>query len=220
MLPLSRRADILPRDGRTVRAQRLRTERRQQILAGARHLFATRGYHLTSVADIIERVGVARGTFYLHFASKRAIFDELRVGMLASLAERVRRIEIGPSAPAPIDQMRENVMRVVTLLLDERDLTRILLREAGVDPDFDRQLRDFYGRLLDRIEGGIRLGQTMGLLRACDPPIAAACILGSIKEVMHRYAVGGEAAPEPSALSQEILDYVVSALFRPLQETG
>src|SRR5262249_54909298 len=149
------------RDGRSLRGERLRARRREQILDCARRLFAQRGYHLTSVADIIERAGVARGTFYLHFPSKRAIFDELSGGLFAQLAERVRRIEVGPGAAPPVEQMQKNVLRVVTLLLDQSDLTRILLREGGADPEFDHRLHDFYGRLLERIEVGVRLGQQM-----------------------------------------------------------
>jgi AcrR family transcriptional regulator len=206
------------RDGRSVRAEKLREKRRKQILGHARKLFAERGYHLVSVGDIIERAGVARGTFYLHFPSKRTIFDELIDGLFAQLNQRVRRIEIGAGAAPPVDQMRENVMRVVELLLEERDLTRILLRETGADEEFDRKMNEFYSRLLARIEGGIRLGQTMNLVRSCEPHITAACVLGSVKEVMYRYAVAGEPAPQPQTLAGEILGYVVSALFRPLQK--
>ena len=208
------------RDGRSVRAEKQREKRRKQILGHARKLFAERGYHLVSVGDIIERAGVARGTFYLHFTSKRIIFDELIDGLFAALNARVRRFDVAAGAAPPVDQMRENVVRVVELLLGERDLTRILLRETGADEEFDRKMNEFYSRLLARIEGGIRLGQKMNLVRACEPHITAACVLGSVKEVMYRYAVAGEPAPQPAVLASEILDYVVSALFRPLQKWG
>src|SRR5438552_1828440 len=67
----------LPPDGRSARARRLREERRAQVLATARRLFAERGYHNTSISEIIAACRIARGTFYLYFESKRAIFDEL-----------------------------------------------------------------------------------------------------------------------------------------------
>jgi AcrR family transcriptional regulator len=206
------------RDGRSLRAEKLREKRRKQILGHARRLFAERGYHLVSVGDIIARASVARGTFYLHFPSKRAIFDELIEGLFAQLGARVRRIDVGVGAPPPLEQMRDNVVRVVDLLLGERDLTRILLREAGADEEFDRKLNEFYARLLERIEGGIRLGQSMNLVRPCEPHITAACVLGSVKEVMFRCAVVEELRPQASVLAEEILSYVVSALFRPLQK--
>jgi AcrR family transcriptional regulator len=196
-----------------MRAERLRAARREQILRCARRLLAERGYHRTSVADIIERAGVSRGTFYLHFSSKRAVFEEFLEGFFARLAATVRRIDVGEGAPPAIDQMRANAMGLVTILLRERDATRVLLREAGIDAEFDRKLDEFYGRLLARIIGGIELGQKMGLVRPCRPDVTAACILGSFKEVVYRYAVAGDKTPEASVLAEEILGYVIRALF-------
>ena len=80
-------------DGRVSRAQRLREQRRQQILDAARRLFAERGYHATSIHDIIRTADIARGTFYLYFESKRAIFVELLDEFFHTLAGAVRRID-------------------------------------------------------------------------------------------------------------------------------
>ena len=49
-------------------------ERRQQILTVARDVFARRGYHAAKIDDIVAAAGIARGTFYLYFEDKRAIF--------------------------------------------------------------------------------------------------------------------------------------------------
>src|SRR4051794_37557055 len=53
-------------DGRVVRAQRLREERRSLVLSTARALFSERGYHNTSIHDIIHSADIARGTLYLY----------------------------------------------------------------------------------------------------------------------------------------------------------
>ena len=54
-----------------------KSERRQQILSLARDVFARRGYHQTTIDDIALQAGVARGTFYLYFEDKRAVFSDL-----------------------------------------------------------------------------------------------------------------------------------------------
>ena len=51
--------------------------RRAQLLDASRQVFAERGYHRASVSDIITAAGVARGTFYNYFESKRAVFRAL-----------------------------------------------------------------------------------------------------------------------------------------------
>ena len=64
-------------DGRTRRATEQRESRRAAILTGALRVFGRKGYHQTHVADIIKAAGIARGTFYLYFESKAAVFDSI-----------------------------------------------------------------------------------------------------------------------------------------------
>jgi AcrR family transcriptional regulator len=202
-------------DGRIVRAERTRARRREQVLSCARQVFAEKGYHATSIDDIISRAGIARGTFYLYFTNKRAIFEELLDGFVDLLTGCVRRISVAPEAPPPLEQMRDNVGRVLVLVEQNRELTKILLREAvGLDADFDRKLAGFYEKLLALIEGGVRLGQEMGLVRACDPPLVARCALGSIKEVVYHALVTEPDLTSRDHLAREIVDYTLRGLFR------
>ena len=53
-----------------------KAERRQQILTVARDVFARRGYHQSTIDDIVAEAGVARGTFYLYFEDKPTDMDE------------------------------------------------------------------------------------------------------------------------------------------------
>ena len=52
-------------------------ERKKEILDIAEALFIAKGYEETSTTDILERVGIARGTLYYHFKSKEEILDAL-----------------------------------------------------------------------------------------------------------------------------------------------
>ncbi len=49
-------------------------ERREEIMDAAVEIFACKGYYNTKIADIVEAVGIAKGTFYLYFKSKKALF--------------------------------------------------------------------------------------------------------------------------------------------------
>ena len=51
--------------------------RRAELLDAAQQLFYAKGYEHTSVQDIVDRVGVAKGTFYHYFGSKVELLDEL-----------------------------------------------------------------------------------------------------------------------------------------------
>jgi len=66
-------------------------ERRRELIACAQKLFYSKGYESTSVRDIVNEVGVAKGTFYYYFDSKQAILealvDELVAQMIVLLHE-------------------------------------------------------------------------------------------------------------------------------------
>jgi AcrR family transcriptional regulator len=208
-------------DGRVSRAQRLRAERRAQVLDGARRLFAERGYHATSVHDIIREADIARGTFYLYFESKRAIFAELLDEFFATLAGAVKRIDVSPGAPPPLEQMLENLRRMFAVLEAQRPMARVLLRTAsGIDEEFDRKLADFYGRVAELIQRALRTGIEMGVVRPCDPALVSWCVLGSVKEVIDRVFVVGQPGTDIEALGRELVEFNLRGVFAPEAANG
>ncbi len=58
--------------------KRLPADKRiRSILEAAAEVFAEKGYRQSSVSDMVQRAGIARGTFYLYFDSKREVFLKL-----------------------------------------------------------------------------------------------------------------------------------------------
>jgi AcrR family transcriptional regulator len=67
---------------------------RSRLLRHARHVFEKQGYGAASVADIVNTAGVARGTFYVHFKSKREVFIAVVGAVRAELvAAQMRPVE-------------------------------------------------------------------------------------------------------------------------------
>lgn len=60
-------------------------ERREEILDAAEKLFAAKGFDNTSTGDILDAVGIARGTLYYHFKSKEDILD----GVIGRITNRL-----------------------------------------------------------------------------------------------------------------------------------
>jgi len=188
--------------------------RRRQIRDCARKVFAEKGYHAATIDDIIREAGVARGTFYRHFDGKRAVFDQLLDELFVSLELAIRRVDLADGAPPVVEQMLGNVGRVLGLLIDHEDLTRILLREAvGIDDEFDRKIGEFYARILSLIELSLKHGQEMGIVRPCDTRLGAQIVLGSVRQVMESALESRRDPPSPDVLGRELLVLLADGLF-------
>lgn len=161
--------------------------RRQQILAHARDVFAKRGYHAAKIDDIVAAAGIARGTFYLYFEDKRAIFEEIVDRVLTRFGLTILRVDPHDAARSVADQVYENIERVVGMLLEDRATTKILLSDAmGVDPAFDRKLLSFFDELATLLEESLREGQALGVVREGNPRLFAYLTMGALKELLHQ----------------------------------
>lgn len=180
-------------DGRSRRAQETREARRAQILESALQVFSDRGYHGASVSDLVAAAGVARGTFYLYFDGKDAVFRELLDELLLHLRSNVVGVDMGAGAGPFEEQLVQTIARILRTVENNRALTRIIFREAvGLDAEVDAQMRSFYDNLAVFIARSFDVGQALGLVKPVDGDVVATCILGSLRGVVQRYVVDAE----------------------------
>ncbi len=185
----------------------LREERKKIVLRCAKEVFSQKGYHQTSISDIIQRAGIARGTFYLYFQSKRDVFDNILDGLVKELEAIIKRIDLDASSP-PLEQLRNILRSVIMLALEDPDMTQILLsRAVGLDSEFDSKLSEFYEGVLGKIESALQHGIELGLVRKCDTEVTARCILGCVKEVTNLIFSEAEALSQLDWILDEILNF-------------
>jgi AcrR family transcriptional regulator len=83
------------------RARKVEPEaRRQAILDAALSVFAERGFEAARLDDVAARAGVAKGTLYLYFRDKEALFEELVRGAVSPIIEAVSKAASAPDVPA------------------------------------------------------------------------------------------------------------------------
>ena len=188
-------------------AERAKQERRRQILGAAKHVFADAGYHGASIHAIIERAQIARGTFYLYFESKAAVFDSILDQAMAELRSRIHRIEVDDaSAPAPQVQLREQVVATLDFIVRDRALATILL-SAGHTPEAEasERLEQFFSETRDLLRRAIETGIEIGILRSCQPDLVAAALLGLIRGVIEFVVKQGDDAKVDDVVSEMLL---------------
>ncbi len=67
--------------------------RKQELLKIAYKMFLTKGYENTSVDDIIEAAGIAKGTYYYYFESKEQTLEEVIDMMLDAMVEKAEMVQ-------------------------------------------------------------------------------------------------------------------------------
>jgi AcrR family transcriptional regulator len=130
-----------------------KAERRDAILSAALDEFSAQGYAATRLEDVANRAGVAKGTIYLYFRDKEALFQELVRTMLTPV---VGSIEALRDADIP---MRVLADRLVDLFVNEifgtrrREVIRLLITDGRRFP----KLAEFYYReVLSRVLPAMR----------------------------------------------------------------
>lgn len=167
------------------RPNRMRRQRREQILAAAKTVFAEHGYHKAAINEIIRRANIARGTFYLYFESKQKVFDSILEEALEQLRSRLFRIETDDGAPPPQVQLRQQLVEVLTYLLEDRHFTLMLLRQGlGTESEVAERVTSFYDHAQALIHRSLERGMEMGLLRQHDPDLVSAALLGAVRGII------------------------------------
>ncbi|WP_426313321.1 TetR/AcrR family transcriptional regulator [Methylobacterium fujisawaense] len=81
-------------------------DKRQQILEGARIVFLSAGFDGASMGEIARAAGVSKGTLYVYFESKEALFEALTTQEKASLAEALFTLDADdPDVPGVLTRL-------------------------------------------------------------------------------------------------------------------
>ncbi len=215
--------DPVHTDRRSTRAERQREQRKRELLDVALRVFGQRGYHQTRIANIIDAAGVARGTFYLYFESKNAIFHALLDDLLSKVRSSVVGVSMAPNAEPVHTQIRDSVERVLAAFVESPDLTRVVLREAvGLDDEVDRKLADFHARLHWWLANALENGAKLGLLRPtqfgnerpANFELVAWAVLGTVKQLVQLLVERGPSGAGPTVreAADTILDHSLFGL--------
>jgi len=117
--------------------------RRAAILAAAFEIFSDKGFAAARLDDVARKAGVAKGTLYLYFPDKEALFEQLLLSFAGPLLSRINAIAMLPDVPAPIILERILLLFQSEILGTEREKMLQLLISEG--PRFPR-IAEFHHR--------------------------------------------------------------------------
>ncbi|MCK9917894.1 TetR/AcrR family transcriptional regulator [Microbacteriaceae bacterium K1510] len=127
--------------------------RREAILAAALDEFSASGFEAARLDDVAKRAGVAKGTIYLYFRDKEALFQELIREMLTPL---VGTVEAMGATDLPLSEVARHIADLFMREVYEtrrKDVIRLMIAEGRRFP----KLAEFYHReVLSRVIAAVR----------------------------------------------------------------
>jgi len=154
---------------------RRKEDRPAELLDAALETFRAKGFAATRMEDIAARAGVSKGTIYLYYPSKQAIFEALvRETLLPNLGRLEAAVAASPFGAAATLRLIAEAVAEIAGNPKLVGVPKIVLSEAGNFPDLARFYRtEVIGRGLGLVAGVIARGIEAGEFRRVDPEIAA-----------------------------------------------
>lgn len=159
-------------------------------------MFDEKGYDNATVSDIVSRAGVAQGTFYLYFDSKKSVVVELARKPMADMAIRLQRALTGDESFEEI--LRQFVRTGFEIGYESPDLCR-LMHMGSERTEAHKQLES-ESQVLEMAEGMFRRAVDGGDMVPMDPEVAT----GMFKVIVSGAMQLAFATDPPPASRQEI----------------
>ena len=185
---------------------------REHLVAVARQRFAEQGYAATSIEDIVQRAGVAKGALYHHFSGKDALFRAVYEALLADVVSAV--MAAASAEREPWASVRAGLSVFLDACLDPAFRRIVILESVSV----------LHPRIREAEIGQVELP----MLRAVLTPLAAdAALPGVAVDPLASVALGGlygaalfiARSADPEAARQEV-DVVLDTLIGGLRTAG
>ena len=165
--------------------------KRARILDAAIKVFAERGFHTATVAEIARAAGVADGTIYLYFKGKDdlllRLFDEK---MTAIVAEQRKELGREKSAPSRLSRF---IQLHLELVERNPDLASVLIVELRQSAQFIKEAdREKLAAYVDLIAEVVREGQASGeLTNGISPAVVKRAVFGALDELALGWLLSG-----------------------------
>ena len=197
-------------DGRALSRRGAAT--RQKLLHAAEEVFGDLGYHEASIVKITETAGVSQGTFYLYFASKQEVFDEL----VRDLNRRIRHAMTEASKGAK-DRLEAELLGFggyFAFTSRHPGLYKIIRQAAFVSPEI---FRYHYDRVSAPYVTALREAVERGEVGPIDPEVSAWALMAIGEMVGMRWIVSGDGSV-PERVHAELARIIRAVLEPPPPE--
>ena len=153
-------------------------DRRQRILTAALDLFAQQGFHRTSTRQIAQSAGVAEGSIFNYFPTKR----DLLVAVMAQIVDDYLGEDlVAPPKAGTLDLLRQTFRSRLELGWRHAERIRFLLGELLLNQEMRQSYFDAVVlRLTDRLQSMLEQRIAEGYVRPCNVQVVAGALVGAV----------------------------------------
>ncbi|MFI5706375.1 TetR/AcrR family transcriptional regulator [Kribbella sp. NPDC051620] len=178
-----------------------RTARRDQIVSAAQRCVNERGFHKTTMADVIRESGLSAGAVYSYFKSKEEIVSAIADQALSTIAESFEGILATEQPLTPLAALRATLEHVVRIAEQPGgDITRVAPQawaEAMHNESSLSIAQDKYGLLRGHFLAVTRRAQADGTVDPdIDPEYIAQVLFGLVPGFVLQRLILGDVTPE------------------------
>jgi len=188
--------------------------RREEVLNVAAAVFSEKGYRASTIQDIGRELGITSAALYYYFTSKQEILSELIVRPVKQL--EAMSAEVAASDLSNRDKLCEIVHRHIDMMLTQRDLFTIFLRErVELEPGPAKKLASLEEEYYRKIRHIVEAAERAGELRPVNPQLVALGIIGMTNWVLRWYKPSGSLSRDQIATG--LMDIVLGGIFKEPQ---
>jgi len=168
---------------RKERLKGIKEQRREEIISVASDAFAKKGYHLTDLEVVADKIGVGKGTIYRYFPSKEKLFTAVMEHFMRKLSAEIIGVNI-ESIRNPVERLKVIIRTHMEFFEKNFQLIELFIHYRSEYKDkFKPIYMKNYARCLSKAEALIRECVDQGLMKDI-PPRAITNILMDIFDGM------------------------------------
>jgi AcrR family transcriptional regulator len=186
---------------------------RRKILDAAEEIFGQLGYHEASISEITRRAGVAQGTYYIYFHSKKEIFVELVEDLGKRLRAQMRAAIAGASDRLQVE--RRGFAAFFRFVAEHRHIYSIVQEAERVAPE---AFYAYYQHISQSYIQGLRTAIDEKSIRDLNPEAIAYALMGIGHFVALRWLIWPQSTPDqasgelPDEIFRAVMDFIAHGL--------
>lgn len=196
-------------------------QRKRDALEGeGLRLFLEGGYDRASIEQIAAAAGVARGTYYLYFTDKLALFETLMERWFEPVMGVLDDVEgklAGTTNKSDTLRVYEQMGLALAIVgLANREEILLAFRENRRSGEAGERLREREVALLDKVTRLTELAEERGLIRVGNARLVSLIIFGAVERLYYEALLGSELGADLTSVTRDVVRLFASTMDLPV----